>query len=538
MTKGIKVSSKYYLREDVYVDPLINSWYAWPNLVAPMTYSMYSTKTHRRLINSFLNNHELHILANQDRSMAGGGEFVDCSADQLNVLRTLLNTYDVEYAVYQRLAEAIRELDALVRGHMSGETIEPLYEKVPDMLKGYVELTMDLNHQPSYRFIEGLLYETPYYDTGIQSVSFGLLSLVETRPFVLSTPRLADDRHLQIRVPLVSGLLDEIFRARTEPISLDDIHRLFGQVECKGGLAYEALFTMEAPALRHMPLVDGVRVQYTGHAGLMIETRDCSVLIDPVIASRTAAIADQMISYSQLPEKIDYVCLTHNHSDHVNLETLLQLRHKIGTVLVPKNNGGSLADPSLRLILKQLGFKVHEVDDLDEVALPGGRIISLPFLGEHGDLNIRSKTAWVVDLAGRKIYAGADSSNLEPRMYEHLRRKIGRLDVLAIGMECVGAPYTWLYGALNMEPVSKKIKESRRLNGSGYEKAARMVAAFEPARVFIYALGLEPWYGYFMGLDYQENSEQLLQSSQMVRHCTEIGVPVERLQGKHTLVLQ
>lgn len=532
------MTKNYYLREDVYVDPLINNWYAWPNLVAPMTYAMYSTKTHRRLINSFLNNHELHILANQDQAMAGGGEFVNCSADQLQEMRALLNTYDTEYAVYQELAQAIKDLDALVRNHKGGETIEPLYQQVPDMLKGYVELTMDLNHQPSYRFIEGMIYETPYYDTAIQSVSFGLLSRVEARPFVLSTPRLADDNHLHLSVPFASGLLDEIFRARTQPISLEDIGRLIAGVETVGGLPFEALFTTEAPTLRHEAVGEGARVQYTGHAGLMIETNQCTVLIDPVIASRTDAIADQMISYSQLPDKIDYVCLTHNHSDHVNLETLLQLRHKVGTVFVPKNNGGSLADPSLRLILKKLGFHVMEVDDLDEFKVPGGRIISLPFLGEHGDLNIRSKTAWVVELAGRKIYAGADSSNLEPRMYEHLRRHIGQLDVLAIGMECVGAPYTWLYGALNMEPVPKKIKESRRLNGSGYEKAAKMVSAFEPAQVFIYALGLEPWYGYFMGLDYQENSEQLIQSSQMVKHCQEIGVPVERLQGKHTLVLQ
>jgi L-ascorbate metabolism protein UlaG (beta-lactamase superfamily) len=531
-------TTNYYLREDVYVDPLINNWYAWPNLVAPMTYAMYSTKTHKRLMTSFVNNHELHIIANQDLTMAGGGEFVDCKASQVEDVRELLHKYDSDYAMYQKLADAIKELDALVRSHTSGETIEPLYEKVPDMLRGYVELAMDLNHQPSYRFIEGLIYETPYYDTSIQSVSFGILSRVESRPFVLSTPRLPDENHLHIRVPFHATVLDEIFRARVHPISMDDIHRIFSQVDIAGDLSYEDLFTTEVPALQYVPVTDGVRVQYTGHAGLLIESAACTVLIDPVIASRTGDIADQMISYSQLPPKIDYVCLTHNHSDHVNLETLLQLRHKVGTVLVPKNNGGSLADPSLRLILKKLGFRVIEADDLDEFALPDGRIVSIPFLGEHGDLNIRSKTAWIVELAGRRIYAGADSSNLEPRMYEHLRDRIGTLDVLAIGMECVGAPYTWLYGALNVEPVSKKIRESRRLNGSGYEKAAKMMDAFKPSQVFIYALGLEPWYKYFMGLDYQENSEQIVQSGRMVEHCVEKGVPVQRLQGKHTLILQ
>lgn len=169
--------------------------------------------------------------------------------------------------------------------------------------------------------------------------------------------------------------------------------------------------------------------------------------------------------------------------------------------------------------------------------LPGGRLVSIPFLGEHGDLNIRSKTAWLFELLGKKIYAGADSSNLEPRMYQHIKAITGELDVLAIGMECVGAPYTWLYGALASAPVERQVKESRRLNGSDFDKAARMLATFNAKRVLIYALGMEPWYGYFMGVDYNDDSQQIIQSGQMVEHCRGLGIPVERLCGKYVLDL-
>lgn len=34
----------------------------------------------------------------------------------------------------------------------------------------------------------------------------------------------------------------------------------------------------------------------------------------------------------------------------------------------------------------------------------------------------------------------ADSTNVEPRLYEHLRRLIEKIDVLFVGMECDGAP--------------------------------------------------------------------------------------------------
>jgi len=529
--------AQLYLRDDVCIDPLVNQWYAWPNLIAPVTYAMYMRKTHRRLMHSFVNNHELHIIANQDPAMAGGGEFVDCGADEVDAVRALIDKFDREHAQCQVLCDSVKELDNLLQAHTSGETVEPLYDKVPDALKGYVELFMDLYHQPSYRLIEGLLYHSPYYDPSIQSVSFSRLQPGKPRPFVLSTPRLPAADNLQLRRPFAAPLWDRIFRARSEPIAESEAAALFSQPGLEGGLAWRELFTTEPPARRHQPVREGVRLSYVGHAGFLIETADVAVLVDPVIANRTEDNSERVISFSELPEHIDYLCLTHNHSDHVNVETLLQLRHKVGRVLVPKNNGGTLADPSLKLILRKLGFDAHEVEDMEEIMLPGGRLVSIPFLGEHGDLNIRSKTAWLFELLGKKIYAGADSSNLEPRMYQHIKAITGELDVLAIGMECVGAPYTWLYGALASAPVERQVKESRRLNGSDFDKAARMLATFNAKRVLIYALGMEPWYGSFMGVDYNDDSQQIIQSGQMVEHCRGLGIPVERLCGKYVLDL-
>jgi len=527
----------WYLREDVYVDPLINNWYAWANLVAPITYAMYMTRTHRRLMNSFVKNAELHILAHQDPELAGGGEFVDCSLEQLDQVKALLARYDSEFAIYGQLANAVKELDTLVKQHKSGETIEPLYEKIPDLLKGYVELFMDLFHQPSYRLIEGLLYRSPYYNENLQSVSFGILAHAKARPFVLSTPRLPDDKHLHVKVPFRSDWLDTLFRTRTTPVSLEDIGGLFDGVTMEGGLAPRDLFTTAKPVSRHAAVGSGVRLQYMGHAGFLIESAECSILIDPVLANRTEENADKTYAHADLPDVIDYLCITHNHADHINIESLLQIRHKVRKVLVPKNNGGTLADPSLRLLLKEIGFNVMEVDDVEVIPVASGRIISIPFLGEHGDLNIRSKSAWFFELDGKKIYAGADSSNLEPRMYKFLHQITGDLDVLAIGMECVGAPYTWLYGALTTEIIAKNIKESRRLNGSDFAKAAMMADSFHPKHMLIYALGMEPWYGYFMGLEYSDDSEQMIQSSKMVAHCQSINLPVERLCGKYALAL-
>lgn len=528
------VEGTLYLREDVYFEPLVNQWYAWPYLLPPVTGARHIVNTHRRIMSSFVKNTKLHAMAVNQPGLAGA-EFLDCGEDRVADIKQLIDRIDIDLADVVTLSDAVRQLDELLRTHTSGESIEYLYEHVPVPLKGFVEIFMDLEHRPSYRLLESLLYRSSHYQPRLQSVSFGKIDEHGQRPFVLSTPRLPDAENLQLDIDYNHILLDELFRAREHPISSKRLDALFAEHLTTGGLHYRDLFTSEPPALTHIPVQEGLRLQYLGHAGFLVETADLAIVIDPVIASRGAGFIDDVISFSQLPPRIDYICITHNHQDHANLESLLQLRYKTDTVLVPKNNGGSLTDPSLRLLLKQFGFRVIEMDDLDEVAVPDGRIVSIPFLGEHGDLNVRSKAAWFIELHGKKLFLGADSSNLEPAMYRHIADDLGMVDVMAIGMECVGAPYTWLYGALHTKLVSKKIKESRRLNGSNFAQAHRIAEIFKPSRVFLYALGMEPWYKYFMGIDYDENSTQITETARMLEACGSRGIPAERLFGKRTL---
>jgi L-ascorbate metabolism protein UlaG (beta-lactamase superfamily) len=524
-------NTQWYLREDVYFEPLFNHWYAWPYLIPPVTAARHVVNTHRRIMQSFVNNHQLHILASKERHLSGG-EYLNVAQDQVPQIQALLQELTQKCADLIVLSDAVAQLDDLLRAHTNGESLTPLYARIPAPLRGVVELFFDLEHRASYRLIEPLLYRSEYYKPALQSLSFGLLSRVDERPFVLSTPRLPDANHVQIGLDFANASTDAILRAREVPLSTEERQAIFSKVDVTGGLSIEELFTDSCPFARHEPVQAGVRLTYTGHAGFMIETRDVAILIDPVIASRNEEHPDDVVSFSELPPKIDYVCLTHSHQDHVNLETLLQLRYKLRQVVVPKNNGGTLADPSIRLLLSRIGFKALEVDDLQEIEIPGGRIVAVPFLGEHGDLNIRSKSAWYVELLGRKFFFGADSSNLDPELYVRLGKLFGRVDVLAIGMECVGAPYTWLYGALHTRTVSKAIKNSRRLNGSNFEQAFPMVSAFDAQRVFIYALGMEPWYKYFIGLEYDDDSTQVIESNKVLQACADAGVEAETLYGR------
>ena len=173
-----------------------------------------------------------------------------------------------------------------------------------------------------------------------------------------------------------------------------------------------------------------------------------SILFDPVL-SYTYESSISRYTYDDLPEKIDYVVITHNHQDHVLLETLLQIRHKVGCVVVPRSGGGSLADPSLKLMLENIGFRnVVELNEMETLDMDCGSITGLTFMGEHADLDVRSKLAYMVEIRGHKLLFAADSCNIEPTLYRHLHRLIGDVRTLFIGMECDGAPLSWLYGPL------------------------------------------------------------------------------------------
>ena len=526
-----------YLREDAYFEPLWNHWYAWPYLLPPVTGARHLVNTHRRIMQSFVKNYKLHIIASKE-SVLTGGEFLNCTEDQVDDIRTLIEEIDTKCGDLVELSDAVKQLDELVYNHTSGESIEYLYSQIPEPLKGCVEVFLDMEHRASYRFIEPLLYQSVYYKTSLQSLSFGLLSKVDERPFVLSTPRLPDDNHLQVAADYNAPIVDAVFQSREKPISSEEVDELFKNYKKTGGMSYRELFTTEKPKLSHVPVTEGIKLSYTGHAGFLIETKETAILVDPIIASRINANDDTMISFSELPDTIDYILITHTHMDHANIEILLQLRYKTKKIVVPKNNGGTLPDPSLRLMLKQLNFDVIEVDDLEEIVIPDGRIVSLPFLGEHGDLNIRSKSAWYIEAFGKKCFFGADSSNPDPNLYERLGKIFTDLDVLAIGMECVGAPYTWVYGALHTKKVPKAIKNSRRLDGSDCEQAVPMVKALNAKQVFVYAIGLETCFKYFNGLEHEEDSRQVQESNKLLEVCKEINVSAEILFCKKYINLK
>ena len=521
---------RYFLKEEVYFEPLIHNWYAWPYMIPPIQSAMIFSKRLIKIMKSFVANHKLHVAASKNKKLAGGS-FLNCTEDQVDVVKALVDNIETNCQDYFEVRDALTELNDYLENNAQGFSLENEYYRVPEVIKGYVELVYNENNNGFYRLIEGLIYLSPLYKPQAQSISLGLMSRVDERPFVLGTPRLADDNHLQIDIQFEDKLIDELAKLREIPKTKAQIAAMFADCQFSGGLTIDDLLTTDSPKTSFEPKSDQLNIKFLGHAGLFIEADGVNILIDPVIPSRTQQQSEDFFSFSDLPESIDFICVTHTHMDHVCLETLLQLRYKTNTILVPKNNGGTITDPSLKLMLKRLGFNVTEMEDMEMLSLKNVNIRAIPFLGEHADLNIRSKTAWLVEAKGKKILAAADSSNLEAKMYQNIHAVINDIDLLYIGMECVGAPMSWLYGSFFTKPIPREMDQSRRFNGSAYTTAKTLVDIFNPKEVYIYALALEPHFNYFMGLNYSEDSEQIVESDKLLAYCGERQIPCARLEG-------
>lgn len=524
-----------YLKQNVLVEPLFNQWYAWPYLISPATAAMYIVNTHLKIMQSFVAAPQIHVNALKNPAMRGG-PFINYGADRAPAIKALIKKTSEEQAPLLALAATIQGMNATLANDASGFSLEPLYEKVPEQLKGYVELIYDLNHHPSMRFIEGLLYNSPYYSEASQGVALSLVSQDE-RPFALSTPVLEDGDQLYLDTPFRSHKLDALFKMKTEPRPLDHIKEELGIAE-KDGELFSSFFTTEAPPPPAKYDGDGVRIRYFGHACILIESKETSVLFDPVISYKYDNGIERY-TYADLPEVIDYVLITHSHQDHCMFESLLQLRHKIKHIVVPKNNGGGLADPSLRFILKNTGFEnVVEIDEMESVEIGGGAITGLPFMGEHADLNIKTKLAYLVELKGQKVMCAADSNNIEPNLYRHIHSATGDVDVMFLGMECDGGPLTWLYGPLLSSPLARKMDQSRRLDGSDHVKGMDIINRLKPKHVYIYAMGQEPWLTFLTSIQYTKESRPIVESDKVVAECRGNGIVSERLFGHKEVVLQ
>jgi L-ascorbate metabolism protein UlaG (beta-lactamase superfamily) len=525
----------FSLRKSTVVEPLVNRWSAYSQCISPLTASLYVNHYQTPNLKQYLQSPELAVEACKNPKYRAG-RFVNIPVARAKEVEVFLAETEKEYADSIRMAQDVLKFQAqLAAGAAAGLPLAPFYNRVPDSLRGYVELLYDYFTRPGMRVIEPMLYESKHYRPHLQSFRLFSLKNDRARDFIFSTPRLPSAGELDWQVPFNDPRVDALFALDTNPQPLAKIRELLGVTSAADDLLRTLFVEAKEPAPRQYES-DHIHVQHFGHACVLIEWNGKTILVDPCFGPTPTDETGRRLSYEDLPAHIDYVLITHNHHDHYSLETLLRIRHRLGCLVVPRSYGLHYGDISLKLLSTKLGFNnVVEVDALDSLPFPGGRIVAVPFLGEHSDLP-HAKSAYVIEIGKQRMLFAADSDCLDPRQYEHLADILGPVQTVFLGLECVGAPMSWTCGAFFPVKPTMQQDQSRRQHGSDSERGMRMLRALGARRLYVYAMGLEPWYEWLLGLAYTDDAQQIKEMKKILVDARNAGLLEARLLTAKTTI--
>ena len=519
-------TSLHWLRPSVTLSPLIDRWYAWNQLIPPHTAALNLVKRHKPILISYLESPEAHaaVLKNPGAYCAPCLDPGDLTRDQAV---TAVRELSERMGAFDSLVAGIHDARALLAEAGNGGPLGGLYPRLPDSLRGLVELVYGEDGHPRLRFFEALLYRSEHYQRSAQRISLGLAPRLD-QPFTFCSPVLSGPGRINVDWEFSSPEIDALAASRLAPAEVGELTERAALPTARDTRLFATLFCDQPPPPWVPPGHGLCRMRYFGHAGVLLESAGASVLIDPEIAS--AGDGHDHFTFADLPPRIDAIVLSHAHPDHVSVASLLQLRHRTTRVVVPRSGGGEISDFSLGALVRALGFDdVAELAPLDTVRVAErASIQALPFLGEHGDLDVRAKMVPMVDIGGRRVIFGNDTVDLDPAMSRRLSREFTGIDALFMGLECVGGSASWLYGAL----AGHDIASSRVMAGSDAASATRIVMAAEPKQVFCYALGLEPWLRHLTGTRSEDQARALAEVDRFTRACHETGRPAELLYGK------
>lgn len=530
-----RLNETFYLKPEVKLDPLINSWPAWSHIIAPIQNAMHAAFRHLPMLQSFVKNPSLHYNASKQTENYAG-PYVQLPAEEINsVQRLLTQARSGPQKELIEFAKSVREFSRALPEVTRGRPLAEAYGKLPSPLQGCTEIVYAAENVPVLRFVEPILYRSSLQRAQQQSLCLSLVR-EDARPFFMNTPLLGGEERLLLDIPFTASAVDVLGKARTVVQRLQHFCEVLGVSE-----PFLQPYLTSAPPARQSPEYDGndLRIRYFGHACVLIQQGGKSVLIDPLVAWEPE-IASGKFSFADLPDQINCVVITHGHHDHLCPDVLLQLRHRISEVVVPQHNCGSIFDPSLKLVLQALGFSnVRVLDCFESFHVGEMEVTSLPFVGEHADLDIYSKQGVLIRAKGCTVAFLADSDAVDPEMCASIRRFVGRdLDLLFIGMECDGAPLSWLYGPLMTKLLLRADDEIRRLSGSNCAHAWNAVTILGCKRVLVYAMGQDPWVRHLTGLAYSPNAIQIVESTALVERCRANGIHAKRLTQCAELLLK
>ncbi|MDY8109271.1 MBL fold metallo-hydrolase [Fulvimarina sp. 2208YS6-2-32] len=185
---------------------------------------------------------------------------------------------------------------------------------------------------------------------------------------------------------------------------------------------------------------NALRVTMIGHATLLIQVSGVNILTDPVFSQRASPfgfagphrVSDPGIAFDDLPP-IHLVLLSHNHYDHMDLDTLARLAHRDDPVVcTPLGNDTIIREraPGMRIVAQDWG-DVHAIGPLRIHCEPTHHWSARGVT----DRRMALWSSFMIEGPAGRIYHVGDTGFAGGRNYRDARARHGpvRLALLPIG---------------------------------------------------------------------------------------------------------
>ena len=205
------------------------------------------------------------------------------------------------------------------------------------------------------------------------------------------------------------------------------------------------VLAVDKVALAAAPPASGLRAFWIGHASVYVEVDGLRLLLDPVFAERVSPISvgpkrfhPPPIALADLPP-IDAVLVSHDHYDHLDMETVRALAARGTRFFVPLGIGAHLERWGVPLA------QIEEMEWWQKKTLGGVELVCTPTRHYSGrSLGDRSATLWsswsVLGPRHRFFYSGDTGYS---RHFEEIGARLGPFDIafVKIGAYGPGAPW-------------------------------------------------------------------------------------------------
>ncbi len=218
--------------------------------------------------------------------------------------------------------------------------------------------------------------------------------------------------NMQSRPNYKDGAFDniEFTPALAEGTSYTDIMRSFFFTKRERNVPKD-LIPVEKNDLHHLPIDSNLYIWF-GHSSYLLQLDGKKILVDPVFSKYATPVRISVKAFNStysytaedMPE-IDILVITHDHWDHLDYNTFMQLKHKVKHIVTGLGVGAHL---------EKWGYPSHQITELywgEAVDLEGFHITSATARHFSGRTFKRNTTLWSsFILAGsKKIYIGGDS---------------------------------------------------------------------------------------------------------------------------------